>query len=44
MPDLTVSGIVLDLSADGMEFLLLPSFVGPCAANRELSTTAQGRD
>jgi hypothetical protein len=25
MPDLTVSEIVLDLLADGMEFLLLPS-------------------
>jgi hypothetical protein len=25
MPDLTVSGIVLDLSADGVDFLLLPA-------------------
>ena len=42
MPDLTVSGIVPDLSADVMGFLLLPSLQGFEAAKTKLGAVIPG--
>jgi len=42
MPDLTVSGIVLDLSVHGMEFLFLPSSRDFEAGKPELGAAIPG--